>query len=60
MAQMRAAGVANSFHPYHAIAVVCVVGDGVFLDWLREGRPAGAGLEFFRSVEQKSAAADEE
>jgi hypothetical protein len=55
--KMRTAGVANSFDAGCAVAGVEVIGDGIHGDRLSEGRPAGAGIEFLRGIEQNGIAA---
>ena len=51
MPQVRTAGIAEGFHPLHAVRVVKMIGNGIFPDGLGERRPAGSGFKFFPGIE---------
>jgi hypothetical protein len=50
--------IAQYFHPVRSISIVIPVLDDVIFHRTSKGRPAGAGVEFYRGVEKFSAAAN--
>ena len=58
MAEVCVAGVADGFDALQEGRAVEAASDDAGRDGLGEGRPASAGFEFLRSVEEQSVAAD--
>lgn len=58
MAQMRVAGITDSFNPLQEARAVKAIGDRVYLEWLRERRPSGVRFEFFIRVKEQGIATE--